>query len=107
MTRVGGVLGILLGAGLTSMLPAGLIAGELSGYRGLRFGMSVADAATQAGKKAADTRLVHQRPALIQEMDWQPASPVLDPAKSDPVQDALLCFYNGELFRIVVTYDRY
>ena len=107
MTRAGGVLGILLSAGVTSMLPAGLIAGDLSGYRGLRFGMSVEDAAAQAGKKAADARLVHQRPARIQEIDWQPAPTPADAANSDPVQDALLCFYNGELFRIVVTYDRY
>jgi hypothetical protein len=103
--RARGVLALALGAGLTCM--PGLIAGDLSGYRGLQFGMSVADAATHVGKKAADARLVHQRPALIQEIDWQPASSVLDTADADPVQNALLCFYNGELFRIVVTYDRY
>jgi hypothetical protein len=52
--------------------------------------------------------LVHQRPAVIQEMDWQPRPPVLaNPVKADPVKEALLCFFNGELFRIVVTYDRY
>src|SRR5260370_2241535 len=41
-------------------------------------------------------------------MDWHPGSSVLpDPAKADPVKEALLCFFNGELFRIVITYDRY
>src|SRR5689334_6323478 len=27
--------------------------------------------------------------------------------ESDPVKDVLLSFYNGQLFRIVVNYDRY
>jgi hypothetical protein len=41
-------------------------------------------------------------------LDWHPRSPVqAEPAKADPVQEGLLCFFNGELFRIVVTYDRY
>jgi hypothetical protein len=31
----------------------------------------------------------------------------VDVAKVDPVKDGLFCFINGELFRIVITYDRY
>ncbi len=94
---------ILCGALGTSIL----YAGDFSSYRGLQFGMNVSAAAKQAGTKPAETRTAHERPALIQEMEWQPRSRVLaDPAKADPVQDGLLCFYNGELFRIIVTYDR-
>lgn len=85
-----------------------LHAGDFSTYRGLQFGMTLPEAAKQAGTKLADARTVHQRPAVIQELDWQPRPPVLaDPIKADPVRDGLLCFFNGELFRIVVTYDRY
>lgn len=85
-----------------------LHAGDFSTYRGLQFGMTLPEAAKQAGTKLADARTVHQRPAVIQELDWQPGPPVLaDPVKADPVRDGLLCFFNGELFRIVVTYDRY
>ena len=40
-------------------------------------------------------------------MDWQSRLPgPADPLKADPVREGLLCFFNGELFRIVVTYDR-
>jgi hypothetical protein len=84
-----------------------LCAGDFSNYRGLQFGMNVSAAAKQAGTKPTDVRTAHERPALIQEMEWQPRSRFLaDPAKADSVQDGLLCFYNGELFRIIVTYDR-
>lgn len=83
-------------------------AADFSNYRGLRFGMNLAAAAKQAGTKPTEARLVHQRPAVIQEMDWQPRPAVLaNSVKADPVKEALLCFFNGELFRIVVTYDRY
>ena len=83
-------------------------AADFANYRGLQFGMSVAAAAKQAGTSASDATSLHQRPALIQQLEWQPRSPVrADQAKADPVKEGLLSFVNGQLFRIVVTYDRY
>lgn len=84
-----------------------LFAADLSSYRGLRFGMSLTAAAKQTGTPPADARAVHQRPALLQELDWYPKTPVLADPKTDPVRDGVLCFFNGELYRIVVNYDRY
>jgi hypothetical protein len=70
--------------------------------------MNTADAAKDAGRPAAEAKPVHQRPALIQEMEWQPGQYLRsDTANTDPVQQALLYFVNGELYRIVVTYDRF
>jgi hypothetical protein len=83
-----------------------LSAADLSSYRGLKLGMSLAAASKLAGSRPTDARTVQKRPAMIQEMNWElrPAQP--NP-KPDPVKDGLLSFYNGELFRIIVTYDRY
>jgi hypothetical protein len=82
--------------------------GDLSHYRGLQFGMNTTDAAKEEGTPAAEAKLVHRRPALIQEMEWQPGQHLRsDPATTDPVKQGLLYFVNGELYRIVVTYDRY
>lgn len=95
------MIGILCGGSL-------LAAGDFSTYRGLQFGMSLTAAAAQAGTKLTDVRLDHQRPAVIQEMDWRPRPVVLgDPVNPDPVKDGVLYFFNGDLFRIVVNYDRY
>jgi hypothetical protein len=100
--RVG--LGILSAVLATSMLSAG----ELSSYRGFTFGMKLSDAARQAGMNPSEAIVVHRHPALIQELDWRPRSLMLtNPPKADPVEDGRLYFYNEELFRIVVTYDRY
>jgi len=54
----------------------------------------------------SDVKVVHKAPAVIQEIDWQLRSQFAD-AKPDPVKEGLLSFYNGELSRIVITYDRY
>ena len=82
---------------------ATLCGAEFSSYRGFQFGMTLAAGAKRAGSVM---RIIHQRPALIQELDWRPAS-AFNSAKADPVQDGVLSFYNGELYRIVVSYDRY
>jgi hypothetical protein len=85
-----------------------LSAADLSSYRGLRLGMSLAAASKQLGTKPSEAKIIHQRPALIQEMSWEMRPPAASvSSKPDPVRDGLLTFVNGELFRIVITYDRY
>src|SRR5712692_10603808 len=78
-----GTIGILCGVLGTSLL----CGGDFSSYRGFQFGMNLSVAAKQAGMKPADARLVRQRPAVIQELDWLPGPPIqADPIKADPVQ---------------------
>ncbi len=92
---------------LSISLIASVAGGDLSTYRGMQFGMNIEAVAKRAGTTPADARTIHARPAIIQEMDWQPRPPVVaDPIKTDPVREGVLCFYNGELSRIVVSYDR-
>jgi len=94
-------LGLSCGVLATSLLGAG----DLSTYRGFQFGMDLSLAAKQAGMKPSEARLVHERPAMIQELEWQPDR-FRQSSDADPIKDRLLCFYKSELFRIVVTYDR-
>jgi hypothetical protein len=82
-------------------------AGDLSTYRGFQFGMEIGAAGKHSGVKPAEVRLLHQRPAVIQELDWQPDTYLASAAESNPVKGGVLSFYNGELSRIVVTYDRF
>jgi len=82
-------------------------AGDLSTYRGFQFGMDIGVAGKHAGVKPGEVRVLHQRPAVIQELDWQPDYYVASASESNPVKGGVLSFYNGELSRIVITYDRY
>jgi hypothetical protein len=93
---------LLCGLAVTSTLSAA----DLSTYRGLKLGMSLAAASKLAGTRPTDARIVQKRPTVIQEMNWELRPTQANP-KPDPVKDGLLSFYNGELFRIIVTYDRY
>lgn len=85
-----------------------LSAAELSTYRGFTFGAGIAAIAEQAGLKPADAKAIHKRPAVLQEMEWQLRPQVIEGAPGrDPVREGLLCFLDGKLYRIVITYDRY
>lgn len=97
----------------SSMLVAPLLwasllgAADLSRYRGVQIGTTLEIAAKHAEAQQSEAKLVHQRPAVIQELEWRRRFSYKVNAKEvDPVRDSLLRFYNGELFQIVTTYDR-
>ena len=80
---------------------------DLSLYRNFQFGETLPAVAKQAGLGLSQAKLIHQRPAVIQELEWPVwhASSLSSP-QMDPVKTILFSFYNRELFRIVVRYDR-
>jgi hypothetical protein len=79
----------------------------LSVYRNFRVGANLAAVTTQTATPPSEARVIHQRPAVVQELNWRPpASGEGSSAPTDPVQEIVFSFYNDELFRIVVTYDR-
>ena len=94
-------------AALAALSVSPLWAADFSHYRGFQFGDTIAAAAKQAGMKPSEARLVHERPAVIEELDWRPVFPYeVTATQTDPLREALLRFYNGQLFQIVITYDR-
>lgn len=90
---------------LFPLLSASLWGADLSSYRGFKFGSTVTAVAKSGGLSPTDVKLIHQQPALLQEMDWQGHSTA--DGKSDSVREGVLSFLNGQLYRIVVIYDRY
>jgi hypothetical protein len=78
---------------------------DLSKYRNFSFGMSTASALKLAEEKPAELITIHEQPALIQELTWYPPLPFASPRPAEPVEKVLLSFYNGELYRMVVTYN--
>jgi len=83
-----------------------LSAGDLSSYRGFTFGMTLPAVAKQADLKPSEARAVHARPELIQELEWQPRRFPGPSAQLDSVDHILFSFYNGQLFRMLISYDR-
>jgi hypothetical protein len=85
---------------------ASLAAGELSSYREFQLGSNLQAVAKQTEMKPSEARVVHDRPELIQELEWQPRRLPGPSAELDSVDQILFSFYNGQLFRMLVSYDR-
>jgi hypothetical protein len=84
-----------------------LDAQEVGRYRDVHLGSSVRTVAGAHGLTAEDATVIHQRPAIIQNMEWRPPRFLADAVEtSDPVREIVFSFYNDQLFRIVVSYDR-
>jgi hypothetical protein len=79
---------------------------DLSRYRSFQFGETLTALAKQAGLALSDVKLIHERPAVIQELEWPVWLSSGSSLRTDAVKTVLFSFYNGELFRIVVNYDR-
>lgn len=79
---------------------------DLSRYREFQFGMGLPAITKQIRMKSVDAKVIHQRPAVIQELAWEALSFTHSSPQTESAKDILFSFYNGELFRMVVTYDR-
>src|SRR5947209_2105846 len=84
-----------------------LCAADLGSYRNFQLGMNLTAVQKQAEMKPSEVKVIHQRPALIQDLEWRPLRFPGPSPESDPVKDVLFSFYDGQLFRMVVNYDRY
>jgi len=90
------------------LLSTPLIHGQdLSKYRNFSFGMSLVELSNQVDLKPLQTKLIHKRPAVIQELTWWPRESSGSSLQADSVWQVFFTFYNGELCRILVTYDRH
>ncbi len=90
------------------LLSTPLIYGQdLSTYRNFSFGMSLVELSKQIDSQPLHTKLIHKRPAVIQELTWWPREPTGSSLQAEPVWQVLFTFHNGELYRILVTYDRH
>ncbi len=80
---------------------------DLSRYREFQLGMNLLAVAKQADMKPSEARAIHQRPAVIQELEWRLPRSLDSSPQADPVKEVLFSFCDGELFRMVVHYDQY
>jgi len=83
-----------------------LRAQDLSKYRAFSLGTSLASVLKQTEQKSADVKVIHARPALIQELNWWPPNLPEASYRSDTVEQILFSFYNGELYKISLIYDQ-
>lgn len=79
---------------------------DLSRYRKFALGTSLAAISKQIGQDPHEATLIHQSPAVIQELKYWPVETSYSAVPAEPVSRISFSFYNGELYRIAVTYDQ-
>jgi hypothetical protein len=85
----------------------GLQSQDLSQYREFRLGSTLASVQKTTGVAADDVKSIQQRPAKIQELRWRPSERYNDRMMpTEPVREVIFTFYNDQLFKMVVDYDR-
>jgi hypothetical protein len=91
--------------GAVLVLAPTICAQDFSTYREFRLGADIVTISKQVEMNSSDALAIHERPALIQELEWRVQNPFVPRPEPDSVKSILFSFYNGELYRMVVRYD--
>ena len=90
-----------------AVAPHGLEGQGVAQYRDFTLGSDLAAVCDRAGVAASEAKTIHERPAVLQDLEWRPARWIggSTAVSTDPVEQVLFSFYNNQLFRIVVDYN--
>jgi len=79
---------------------------DLSKYRDFQLGADLATIVKQVGASPSQAKAIQRRPVLIQELVWR-AQPLGPSSQTDSANEVVFSFFDGELFRVAIVYDRY
>jgi hypothetical protein len=83
-----------------------LLCGQnLSTYRQFSLGAGLANISKQVGQNPQQANLIHQSPAVIQQLAYWPIPTSSYSPRAESVSQILFDFYDGELYKITVSYD--
>ena len=74
-------------------------------YRVYELDSSVDAVLAASGARAADVKVLHARPALIQELEWRAPYAHTGTEPADPVRMIVFSFCDDALYQVLVTYD--
>jgi len=83
-----------------------LCAQDFSKYRNFSLGTSLASVVKHTDLRVVDVKTTHEGSLLFQELTWHPANGIGVAYRSENVDDLVFSFYKGELYKMIVTYDR-
>ena len=85
-----------------------LAAQDFGHYREFELGSDATAVSTLTGTAASDLKVIHERPALIQELTWRPKYGAQRPAPVDlqSVEQMVFAFHESRLFQVTIDYDQ-
>jgi hypothetical protein len=100
------ILRLLIFFAMTLLVARLMQAQDLSRYRGFPLGASLSELSSQFHLDTMQSTTIQTRPAVIQEANWWPSDIADSSPAAEQVSQVVLTFYNGDLYRILVTYER-
>jgi hypothetical protein len=92
---------------VTVLSAQAIAAQEVVRYRDFVMGADIATVSKVAGIAPGGAKVIHRRPAIIQELEWRPRYYSGSTAPlTDPVDVMSFKFYDDQLFMVVADYDR-
>jgi hypothetical protein len=83
-----------------------LRAQDFSKYRNFSLGTNLAAVVKHTDQRLIDVKATRNGSLLFQELTWHPANGIGVAYRSESVDELDFSFYKGELYKMVVTYDR-
>jgi hypothetical protein len=75
-------------------------------YRNFEGGMNIGAVSALTGVAATEVKMIHQRPAVLQDLQWRLSQWTAgSSASTDPVDQIIFSFIDDRLFRVVVDYE--
>jgi len=83
-----------------------LRAQDFSKYRNFSLGTNLAAVLKHTDQRLVDVKVTHDGSLLFQELTWHPANGIGVSYRSESVDELVFSFYKGELYKMLVTYER-
>ena len=83
-----------------------LHAQDFSKYRNFSLGTNLAAVLKHTDQRLLYVKATHDGSLLFQELTWRPANGMGISYRSESVNELVFSFYKGELYKMVVTYER-
>jgi hypothetical protein len=103
---VSGWHGLGVGALVAALSIGAVDGGAAPRYRDFQLGGNLQSISALAGVPATDAKTIHERPALLQELEWRRGYTAGNETAVNSVRQIAFSFYDDQLFRMVIDYDR-
>jgi len=94
---------VAIGLALSALFAS---AQDLTRYRAYALESSFDTVMAISGARAADAKILHVRPARIQQIEWRAAYARIADEQADPVRQLTFSFVDDALYQVIVNYDR-
>jgi hypothetical protein len=79
---------------------------DFSKYRSFSLGTNLASVLKHTEQRLVDVKPTHDGSLLFQELTWRPSYSTGGSSRAESVDELVFSFYKGELYKMIVTYER-